>query len=135
MATRPEICVGGVVIDEDRLLLVRRGRGAAVGQWSVPGGRVELGETLTQAVEREVLEETGLAVSCGRFLGWVERISEQYHFVILDFAAAPLAVDDPVAGDDAAEAAWVPFDRLGDYDLVGGLQTFLVDHGIIAASS
>lgn len=131
MTTRPETCVGAVVVDDGRLLLIRRGRGAAVGQWSVPGGRVEAGETLAEAVEREVEEETGLAVRCRDFIGWVERISTDHHFVILDFDAE-LASDPEAhrAGDDASAVAWVELDRLGEHDLVDGLLAFLRDHGI-----
>ncbi|MHB1924807.1 MAG: NUDIX domain-containing protein, partial [Acidimicrobiales bacterium] len=82
---RPEICVGAVVVDDERLLMIRRGHGPAAGEWSVPGGRVEVGETLAEAVVREVMEETGLEVVCDDLLGWVERISDEDHFVILDF--------------------------------------------------
>ncbi len=127
---RPEVCVGAVVIDRDRILLVERGRGAAVGKWSVPGGRVEPGETLAEAVVREVAEETGLAVSCGPFLGWVERIDAGHHFVIMDFLAVLKQDGSPEAGDDAADVAWVPLDRLDEVDLVDGLQVFLDEHGI-----
>lgn len=132
MAPIPEICVGAIVIDDEaRLLLVKRGRGAAVGQWSVPGGRVEGGETLEQAVKREVAEETGLEVSCGRFVGWVERISADYHFVIMDFVAE-VAGEQAVleAGDDAAAAMWLALDDLETIDLVDGLLQFLDEHNL-----
>ncbi len=132
MAPIPEVCVGAIVIDDEaRLLLVQRGRGAAVGQWSVPGGRVEGGETLEQAVTREVAEETGLKVRCGRFVGWVERISPDYHFVIMDFVAEVAGEQQAlVAGDDAADAAWIPLDELESVDLVDGLTQFLDDHNL-----
>jgi 8-oxo-dGTP diphosphatase len=128
----PEVAVGGVAVRDGALLLVRRGRGPAAGEWSVPGGRVEPGESLHGAVVREVLEETGLEVVVERFLGWVERIDEAFHFVILDFAVTPL--DDtatPVAGDDAAEAAWVPITELTELRLVDGLYDFLRDAGVL----
>jgi len=129
---RPEVAVGAIVVEEGRLLLVRRGRGPAVGQWSVPGGRVEPGETLALAVEREVAEETGLEVTCGAFVGWVERIGTGHHFLIMDFHAVPDPPDQPVvAGDDADEVAWVPLDRLTEVELVAGLLIFLQDHGIV----
>jgi ADP-ribose pyrophosphatase YjhB (NUDIX family) len=126
----PEVCVGAVVVADDRLLLIERGRGAAVGQWSVPGGRVEPGETMAAAVEREVLEETGMTVRCGDFLGWVERISANYHFVIMDFRADLVGSNAAVAGDDAADVAWVELSELDRYDLVDGLQAFLDEHGV-----
>jgi len=123
--------VGAVTIADDRLLMVRRGRGPAQGRWSIPGGRVELGETLAEAVVRELREETGLDGVCGEFLGWVERIGADHHFVILDFSVVALEDGPLVAGDDAAEATWVPLQNLGDVRVVDGLVEFLADHGII----
>ena len=76
---RPEVAVGAIAVDDDRLLLVRRGHGPAAGLWSVPGGRVEPGETLAEAVVRELGEETGLEGVAEQFVGWVERIGEGYH--------------------------------------------------------
>ena len=124
----PEIAVGAVCTHLGQLLLVRRGRGPAQGEWSVPGGRVERGETLHEAVVRETYEETGLEVVVDRFLGWVERIDDAYHYVILDFAVTTLDPDPvPVAGDDAAEVAWVTFADVSERPLVGGLYEFLRD--------
>jgi ADP-ribose pyrophosphatase YjhB (NUDIX family) len=128
---RPEVCVGAVAVDGDRLLLVRRGRPPGVGLWSVPGGRVHTGETLAEAVVRELAEETGLDGVCDRFLGWVERIGPEHHFVILDFAVTVLAPDVARAGDDAAEVAWVPLDEVSDRPLVDGLLEFLAEHGVL----
>jgi mutator protein MutT len=124
----PEVAVGAVCTHLGALLLIRRGRGAAQGQWSVPGGHVEWGETLHEAVVRETLEETGLEVVVDRYLGWVERIQDPYHYVIMDFAVTMLdPATKPVAGDDAAEVAWVPFADVSDLHLVGGLYEFLRD--------
>jgi len=127
----PEVCVGAILVDDDRLLLVRRGRGPAQGEWSVPGGRVEWGETLAEAVVRELAEETGVAGVCGELLGWVERMDDDHHFVILDFAVVALEATDPVAGDDAAEAAWVALEEVSGLRLVEGLAEFLAERGII----
>lgn len=127
---RPEVCVGAVAVRDGRLLLVRRGRGPAVGKWSVPGGRVEWGETLAAAVVREVAEETGLEAICDGFAGWVERIGEEYHYVIVDFWVTVESRDPPVAGDDAAEARWVPLAELDALDLTSGLATFLRRIGV-----
>lgn len=131
MTTAPELCVGAVAVADDRLLLVRRGHGPAAGSWSVPGGRVEAGETLAEAVVRELAEETGLEGVCGDLLGWVERLGDDHHFVILDFAVTVLDPRPPVAGSDAAEAAWVPVPEVTDRQLVDGLAEFLHDHGIL----
>ena len=132
MTGRPEVCVGAIAVHGGRLLLVRRGHGPAAGEWSVPGGRVEPAETLAEAVVRELREETGLEGVCERFVGWVERVGPDHHFVILDFAVTVLdPVAEPVAGDDAQEAAWVPMSELGDYRLVDGLADFLHDHGML----
>ena len=127
----PEVCVGAVAVHRDRLLMIRRGRGVAAGEWSIPGGRVEAGETLAAAVVREVREETGLEVVCERFLGWVERFGEDYHYVILDFVVTALERGPIVAGDDAAEALWVPLDEVTNYQLVDGLADFLAEHAIL----
>lgn len=128
---RPEVCVGAVAVDNDRLLLVRRGHGPAAGEWSVPGGRVEAGETLAEAVVRELAEETGIEGVCGEMLGWVERIGEDHHFVILDFRVEVLEGTDPQAGDDAVEAAWVPLHEVVERPLVDGLAEFLAENGVI----
>jgi ADP-ribose pyrophosphatase YjhB (NUDIX family) len=124
-----------VAVVDDSLLLIRRGRGPAQGTWSVPGGRVEAGETLAEAVVRELFEETGLAGVCDGMLGWVERIGPDHHFVILDFLVTVLDDAPPVAGDDAAEARWVPLAEVADLDLSEGLAEFLHDHGILSTYS
>ncbi len=129
---RAEVCVGAVVVRDGRLLLVERGRGSGVGLWSIPGGRVEPGETLVSAVERELFEETGLRGTCGDFIGWVERIDDTAHYVILDFTVR-VDAGDPVAGDDAAAVRWVLLDALDSVALVPGLARFFAEHGIIAA--
>lgn len=127
---RPEICVGAIARRGDALLLIERGRGAAVGEWSVPGGRVEFGETLAEAARREMAEETGLDVVVGDVIGWVERVSAEHHFVIVDFAVTVVG-GTLHAGDDAVDAKWVPVDDLGSVKLVDGLLAFLHEHGVI----
>lgn len=129
---QPTLAVGAVVVDHDRLLMVRRGRGPAAGAWSVPGGKVEHGESLLEAVTRELREETGLEGLCGPLLGWAERLDDEEHFVILDFEVTVVGDDQPTAGDDAAEAAWVALHEVIDLPLVDGLAEFLHDQGIIA---
>lgn len=128
---RPEICVGAVAVRDDELLMVRRGHGPGAGEWSLPGGRVEPGETLAEAVVRELAEETGLDAVCGTFIGWVERLGDDHHFVIMDFDVVVMGPDEPVAGSDAAEAAWVPVWDVPELRLVEGLAEFLAEHGVI----
>jgi ADP-ribose pyrophosphatase YjhB (NUDIX family) len=136
VTARVEVAVGGVVVRGDDILLVLRGRGAGTGFWSVPGGRVEFGETLVEAVVREVREETGIDVTVGRFLGWAENMGddpEPFHYVILDFLAEPADPDaEPHAMDDAADARWVPRSELPVFKLVPDLADFLQKAGIIS---
>ena len=121
----------------DELLLIRRGRGPGKGLWSVPGGKVEPGETLAEAAVRELAEETGLAGVCGAFVGWAERIGRSRHFVILDFeVTVTSAVDEePAAGSDASEARWHAVAETAELRLVDGLADFLRDHGVIPADA
>ena len=138
MSDRPEVAVGAVVLRDGQLLLVRRGHGPAAGEWSLPGGRVRLGEEVHEATVRETQEETGIDVVVERFLGWVERMGsdpQPYHFVILDFACVPVdPLQSPVAGDDAAEATWVALDQLDGLPLVQGLLEFLLDVGVMQSA-
>ncbi len=126
----PTVCVGGVAVRDGSVLLVRRGRPPGQGLWAFPGGRVEPGERLSDAVERELAEETGLEVRCGDLVGVTEHTSESLHFVILDYAVECDADAVPVADDDAAEARFVSFDeiRAGALPLSGGMREFLDCH-------
>lgn len=130
---RPEVCVGAVAVMDDRLLLIRRGHGPAAGEWSLPGGRVEGGETLAEAVVREVAEETGLEAVCDDLVGWVERIGADHHHVIFDFYVTVLDGPEtgPTAGSDAAEAVWVLLDDVTHLALTDGLAEFLHEHDIV----
>ena len=104
MSSPPVVpCVGAVVQDaEGRLLLIRRGREPGRGLWSLPGGRVEPGETPAEAVEREVQEETGLEVRAGAPVGRVQIPGPGVVYDVVDFACALMRPDaEPVAGDDA----------------------------------
>lgn len=127
---RPVVAVGLVARDRHgRLLLVERGHPPHQGRWSLPGGRVEGGETLAEAAARELREETGLSANVGEIAGVVERIAEGYHYLIVDLWAD--LVDDavPVAAADAAGARLVPLDELPEYPLSPGLAGFLAGIG------
>jgi len=120
----PLVGVGGVVIEDGRVLLIRRGQAPLLGEWSLPGGLLECGETLREAVVREVLEETALAVEATTMLGVYERVTRsddgrvRYHYVLIDFLCH--RVDGALnAGSDAAEAGWFLQHNLADLALPG----------------
>lgn len=132
MSHAVELCVSAIVVDSDeRLLLVERGHEPDRGRWALPGGRVDAGETLREAVVRETLEETGIPVVTESLVGLAERIGSDHHYVIASFGA--VAVDDvgPTAGGDASLAKWVPLWEVADVDLVDGLLDFLSEHGYL----
>jgi 8-oxo-dGTP diphosphatase len=127
--------VGGVVIDGGRALLIRRGSTPLQGQWSIPGGLLNVGETMAEGVARELAEETGVEVNVVELIEVFERIfpappgedgspgdpaRPQYHFVILDYLCE-LRGGTPAAGSDAAELAWVREDELARYDLTAAV--------------
>ena len=89
---------------------------------------------MAAAVVRELREETGLNGVCGPVVGWVEQMSVDHHFVILDFRVAILDDGPPIAGSDADEAAWVDLASLDDVPLVDGLASFLAEHGVVPGS-
>jgi len=107
----PFVGVGAVIVRDDRVLLVKRGKPPLLGEWSLPGGVLECGETLREAAIREAREETGLVVDVGEMLGVYERIVRgddarvRYHYVLIDFLCRPVA-GELRAGSDAAEARW-----------------------------
>jgi 8-oxo-dGTP diphosphatase len=119
---RPIVGVGAVIVEQNRVLLARRGNPPRAGQWSLPGGVVELGETLRAAAEREALEETGLIVVVGEVIEVLDRIipgkegATQYHYVLVDFLCSRRA-GDLRAGGDASEVAWASEEELGKYNL------------------
>lgn len=128
---RPEVAVGAIVVADGRLLVVRRGRGVATGRWSLPGGRVEGGESLAEALAREVREETGLDVHVEGLCGVAERRFDAHAFVILNYWCT-VTGGALRAGDDAAEARWADPAQLRALDLVDGLAAFLDEHGVTA---
>ncbi|MBK8907762.1 MAG: NUDIX hydrolase [Rhodospirillales bacterium] len=120
---RPIVGVGVVVLRDDRVLLVRRANPPRQGEWSLPGGRQRLGETVFAAAEREVLEETGTTIGVQGVVDVVDYIDRvtpdgpiRFHYTLVDVIADWLG-GDPVPGDDATEAAWVAVDDLAGLDL------------------
>ncbi|BEQ15271.1 NUDIX hydrolase [Desulfoferula mesophila] len=118
----PVVGVGAVVLSGDQVLLVQRGREPSKGIWSIPGGGVELGESLVQACAREVAEETSLDVEVGPVVEVIERILHdsqgrvEYHYVLVDFLCYALPLE-PTAGDDAAAALWTGLEGLDGFKL------------------
>ncbi|MER6949764.1 NUDIX domain-containing protein [Nonomuraea sp. NPDC000554] len=121
-------CVGAIIFDASaRLLLIRRGRPPDEGLWSIPGGRVEPGESDAAAVRREVLEETGLRVTVGALMGAVDRPGPGgATYAIRDYRAT-VASGTLTAGDDAVDARWYPLDEVARLPLIHGLLDTLTE--------
>src|SRR5579859_412813 len=125
---RPLVGVGGVIVEEGRALLIRRGSEPLLGEWSIPGGMLELGETLEEGVARELLEETGLVVRVIELIEVFDRIylestagaQEQkrprFHYVIVDYLCERLA-GEPAAGSDVTDVAFASEEDLARYNL------------------
>jgi len=109
---QPLIGVGAVIVDDGRALLVRRATEPLKGEWSVPGGMLELGEKLHDGVRREALEETGVEVAPGEVLDVFDSIfadaqgRTQYHYVLIDYLCQPIS-GEAVAGSDVSDVRWV----------------------------
>jgi len=121
MTDRVTVAVGAVIVQNASLLLVERAKDPGAGRWAVPGGRVEPGETLAEAVVREVREEAGLTVEVGDIAWAGDSIGPgdppAWHFAIVDFWATPTG-GTVVAGGDAARAEWVPVEELAAWPIV-----------------
>jgi len=117
----PIVGVGAVIVKDGRAVIIRRANDPYKGQWSIPGGRVELGESLAEAVRREMKEETGLEVHVGPMIEVFERIVRdegrvRYHFVIIDYLCTCLG-GVLCAGDDADDVRWVTSEELAQYEI------------------
>jgi 8-oxo-dGTP diphosphatase len=125
-------CVGAIVKDEaGRLLLIQRGHEPETGRWSLPGGRIEPGESDTQAVVRETREETGLQVTCGALVGSVERPGLRGAVLDIRDYSATVTGGTLTAGDDAADARWVSPADLARLPLTSGLAETLIAWGVL----
>jgi 8-oxo-dGTP diphosphatase len=121
---RPQLAVSGAIFRDGKILLVRRARSPAKGFYSLPGGRVEFGESLHTALHREVDEETGLKIEILDLAGWREVLPGAGgggHYLIMSFAARWMA-REPVLNDEHDDFKWLAPDTLGDLKVTGGLQ-------------
>lgn len=124
------MAVGAVVVKDGALLMVRRGTEPNKGLWTIPGGRVEKGEYLNDAVVREVKEETGIDIQVKELLGILEVVGDP-HYVILDHVAIPIGSADITPGDDADEVRWVPVEEVANLDCTPRLHETLHEWGIV----
>ncbi|HEU5335792.1 MAG TPA: NUDIX hydrolase [Terriglobales bacterium] len=119
---RPLIGVGAVIVSQGRVVVVRRGHEPLKGEWSIPGGVLEIGETLRAGAAREALEETGLVVEAGEVLEVLDRIVRdtegrvQFHYVLIDFLCR-VTGGELRAGEDADEARWLSADELDEFPI------------------
>jgi 8-oxo-dGTP diphosphatase len=126
---RPVVGIGGVIIDQGRTLLIRRGSEPLLGEWSIPGGTLELGESLQEGVARELLEETGIEVRVLDLIEVFDRVYREdrssgaetngrprFHFVIVDYLCERLS-GDPRAGSDVTDVAFAREDELANFHL------------------
>jgi 8-oxo-dGTP diphosphatase len=132
----PRVGVGVVVIKDGCLLMVKRSKEPAKGKWSIPGGGLELGETLYDGARREVLEECSVAVEIERVLDAAERIIRdedgrvKYHFVLVDMLGRYVS-GEAGAQSDAEECRWVAIGEMDGLDITTPLRDMLKRHGII----
>jgi ADP-ribose pyrophosphatase YjhB (NUDIX family) len=136
----PLIGVGAVIVENERALLIRRGQPPLLGEWSLPGGVLECGEALRDAVIREAREETGLTVEAGELLGVYERVIRaddgrvRYHYVLIDFLCRPVS-GEIKAGSDAAEVGWFRRDELPPLKLAYDANDVVLKALALAAST
>lgn len=122
--SHPQLAVSAAIFRDDKVLLVRRARSPARGFYSLPGGRVEFGESLPAALTREVDEETGLGIEIVGLAGWREVLPSSPgagHYLIMSFAARWVA-REPRLNDELDDFRWLPPDGLGGLKMTGGLE-------------
>jgi mutator protein MutT len=125
-------CVGAVVTDEQgRLLVIQRGHDPGAGLWSIPGGRIEPGETDEQALVRELLEETNMQVKVGKLIGRVQRPGLGGAVIDIRDYTATVTGGTLRAGDDAADARWVTAAELDRLEVTEGLIEALAEWGVL----
>ena len=131
--TQPVVGVGAIILHPGEILLEQRGNEPARGQWTIPGGVMELGESVEEAVRRETKEETGLTVNSIRLIDVVDQVHLdkegriEYHYVIIDYVCK-VAPGEPQAASDAKSIKWVPLGEVEAYDLTPSFRRFFVQN-------
>ena len=133
------IAVAAIAVCEGHILMVQRGRGVGIGTLAPPGGKLEPGETLEEAVERELLEETGLTARATLPAGWVEVCNDVNRYLIIDYFVeldvATIHGNVPIAGDDARDARWFAIESVGDLILADGVEGLFREIHLISRPS
>ena len=127
----PICCVGAALVRNQKILLIQRKNSPAKNLWSIPGGRLNQGESWQAAVEREVREETALVASCGSLIGWVERKYDDRRYLIADFQIEADNLEEASPGDDAIDLVFASRRQLGELELTPGLIEFLTQHTVL----
>ncbi len=126
---QPVVGVGAVIVQDQKIVLIKRGNEPSRGKWTIPGGLVELGESVEEAVIRETKEETNLEVENPELIDVVDNVDldqqgrVKYHYVIIDYLAR-IKGGDIAAASDAEELRWVPFDEVESYNLTASFRLF-----------
>lgn len=131
--TYVQIGVGAIAIEDGKILLIKRGRPPYAGKWSVPGGKLLFGESIAEAIVREMREETGLDVEVGPYAGILESINAEgeWHYVIVDHLVR-IVGGELGPNDDAADARWFPVDEVATLDVTPLLIESLTRFGVLA---
>jgi 8-oxo-dGTP diphosphatase len=122
----PELCAGSIVYREDKVLLIRRGTEPQKGFWSLPGGRVQMGESIRHAALRELKEETNLEGKFEEMMGWVDLLIDEHHYVIVNLRCSVSNASSLKAGDDAKEAKFFKLEELHDLDMNDRTRDFVL---------
>jgi 8-oxo-dGTP diphosphatase len=121
----PELCAGIIVYSEDQVLLVKRGTEPEKGLWSLPGGRVQLGESIRHAALRELKEESNLEGRFEEMIGWVDLRIDEHHFVIVNLRCSVSDYSKLKAGDDAVEVSFFKLEELHQLDMSARTRNFV----------